>query len=283
MPVLPSGLDPATVRVVFLDLDGTILHESRPIPSAGPAIARLRATGVQVVIATGRMFTSARRMARELDLDGLIVCYQGAVIGSIDDGVVLRHDPLETGVAVRILAAVGERRHQALAMVDEAVYVARDGEIPRRYARSSGVPYEVVGDLASWLDRPPTKLVVMGETWEMDELRDELQASHGHEAFIAKSLPHYLEIAAPGIDKGHGAAVVCDLLGVARTETVAFGDGENDMELIEFAGTGAALRGGFGPLIERADWVVPSLLDDGVPRALDLISAARTGRQRSEG
>jgi len=57
---LPPGLDPRGLRAAFLDLDGTILHQAVPVPTARGAIERLQATGVQCVIATGRMLTSAR-------------------------------------------------------------------------------------------------------------------------------------------------------------------------------------------------------------------------------
>ena len=62
----------------------------------------------------------------------------------------------------------------------------------------------------------------------------DLLPRYGQRAFIAKSLPYYLEMAAPGVSKATGSAHVCELLGIAPEECIAFGDGENDIELIEW-------------------------------------------------
>ena len=134
---------------------------------------------------------------------------------------------------------------------------------------------DLVGDLVAWLDQPVTKLVVSGDPARMDALRDELVPRFGDRAFIAKSLPFYLEVAAPGVHKGVGCEVVADLLGIDRARCVAIGDGENDLELIDWAGFGIAVGGGHPALEARADWIAPSIDDDGVPRVLQAIAEAR--------
>ena len=61
--------------------------------------------------------------------------------------------------------------------------------------------------------------------------------------FISKSLPYFLEFASPEVTKGSGLAFLAEHLGFARERTVAFGDGENDVELLEWAAYGVAVRG----------------------------------------
>src|SRR4051795_1922228 len=103
--MLPPGLDPAKLRAAFLDLDGTVLHEAKPLPTAAPAIARLQATGVQCIIATGRMLTSALNVAAQLGISSPVVCYQGAMVGSAE-GEILRHDPLDVPTARELLIEI---------------------------------------------------------------------------------------------------------------------------------------------------------------------------------
>ena len=275
--MLPRGLDPGAVRAVFLDLDGTVLHESRPSDAVAPAIARLQATGVRCVIATGRMFTSARRIAAQLGVEGPLVCYQGAVVGDPATGELLRHEPLARATASRLITAIHDAGYQPIAFIDETVYVAVESETARLYSRGAGVPYRVVGDLARWLPDDVTKLVTAGDPHEMDALRDDLVGRFGESAFIAKSLPHYLEAAAPGVSKASGGDLICELLGITAAECIAFGDGENDVEMLAWAGYSVAVAGGHPPLLEAADWVCPPLADDGVPRALEAIAVARGG------
>jgi hypothetical protein len=272
---LPPGLDPASVRAVFLDLDGTVLQRAQASPAVAPAIGRLQATGVTCVIATGRMLTSARRYAAQFEVTAPLVCYQGAMIGDPGTGDVLRHDPLPRETARDLVGAIRSAGYDPLAFVDEAVYVSAESEVARQYSQSAGVPYEVVGDLERWIPAPVTKLVTAGEPSEMDALRDALLPDFGTRAFIAKSLPYYLEAAAPGVSKASGAAYVCTLLGIEAGDCVAIGDGENDIELLDWAGYAIGVEGGHPPLLEQADYVCPPVAEDGVPRTLEAVAAAR--------
>jgi hypothetical protein len=272
---VPPGLDPASVHAVFLDLDGTVLERARASAAVAPAIARLQASGVQCVIATGRMLTSARRYAAQFGITAPLVCYQGAMIGDPQTGDVLRHEPIPRDTARELVGAIRDAGHDPLAFVDEGVYVSVESEIARQYSISAGVPYEVVGDLASWIPAPVTKLVTAGEPAQMDALREALLPEFGARAFIAKSLPYYLEAAAPGVSKASGAAYVCTMLGFEAERCVAIGDGENDIELLHWAGYAIGVAGGHGPLLEQADWVCPPVSEDGVPRTLEAIAEAR--------
>ena len=113
------------------------------------------------------------------------------------------------------------------------------GDVRRRHARLEA---HAVGDLLAWLDRPTTKIVVVGEPEGLDRLQDELRARFDGRAFIAKSLPIFLELALPGREQGRLRSSSC-ATGSASTRptVVAFGDGANDVELLETAGPG---RGG---------------------------------------
>jgi Cof subfamily protein (haloacid dehalogenase superfamily) len=265
------------VRAVFLDLDGTIVNMSRAVPAAAPAIARLEATGVRCLIATGRMFVSSRRFAEELGVAGPIVCYQGALIGE-PDGTILEHHPLEPAAAREIVAAVVEEGFHVNVFIEDRFYVAEENEEARRYASGAGVPINVVGDLAAWIAEPVTKIVISDrDTAKLDALKERLLPRFGERAFIAKSLAWFLEIAAPGVSKAHGCERVTELLGLTADDCMAFGDGENDIEMLEWAGTGVAVEDGFPELVEKADWHVPPLVQDGVPRALEALAAARGG------
>ena len=86
---------------------------------------------------------------------------------------------------------------------------------------------------------------------------------------ISKSLPYFLEFAHPDVSKGSGLAFVADRLGFRPEETVACGDGENDRELLDWAGFGVAVANAHEDVLMRADLVVPSVQDEGVADLLD--------------
>jgi Cof subfamily protein (haloacid dehalogenase superfamily) len=264
------------VRAVVVDLDGTVLDRTfHPSPRTVKAIALTRAAGMHVLVATGRMFVSARRIAAELGVDDPLVCYQGALVGDPRTGEILFHKPLDVELARELLRALGPWSRTTNVYLDDELYVTELNDAARHYAQTAGVEAHVVGDLAAWLPGPTTKLVTVGDPVLLDGERDRLQAAFGDRAFIAKSLPEFLEIAAPGVSKAASVSLVGRRLGFGAAETIAFGDGENDRELLEWAGLGVAVEGGDPGLAQRADWKVPSVHDDGVARFLESLVAAR--------
>ena len=274
---LPPGLDPRAVRAVAMDLDGTVLDETfQPSQRTTDAIALAEATGIACLIATGRMFVSARRVAGRLGIRRPIVCYQGAMVADPTDGSILVHRPIEAPLAREILSAMPEEHaRRSNLYVDDELYVWEENEATVRYSQVAGVPMHVVGDTTKWLERPTTKIVTVGTPETMDVLRDAMQPLFGSRAFVAKSLPYFLEFSAPGVSKASGLALVADLLGFTAEQAIAVGDAENDREMLEWASLGVAVANADERLIGEADAVIPSVHDDGVAQLLEALAAAR--------
>ncbi len=91
--------------------------------------------------------------------------------------------------------------------------------------------------------------------------------------FIAKSLPFFLELAHPDVSKGVGLQFVADRLGFTRGQTVAFGDGENDLELVDWAGYAVAVENAHPVVKARADFVCPSAEEEGVAQVIEAFLA----------
>jgi Cof subfamily protein (haloacid dehalogenase superfamily) len=275
---LPPGLDPRAVRAVAMDLDGTVLDETfQPSQRTTAAIALAEATGIACLIATGRMFISARRVAEKLGIRRPIVCYQGAMVADPTDGEILVHRPIEAPLAREILSAMPEEHaRRSNLYVDDELYVWEENAATLRYSQVAGVPMHIVGDTTKWLERPTTKIVTVGTPETMDVLRDQMQPIFSSRAFVAKSLPYFLEFAAPGVSKASGLALVADLLGFTAEQAIAVGDAENDREMLEWASLGIAVANADERLIGEADAVIPSVHDDGVAQLLEALAAART-------
>jgi Cof subfamily protein (haloacid dehalogenase superfamily) len=274
---LPPGLDARAVRAVAMDLDGTVLDETfQPSQRTAAAIVLAEAAGIACLIATGRMFVSARRVADQLGIRRPLICYQGALVGDPVTGEVLVHRPIEAPLAREILRAMPEEHaRRSNLYVDDELYVWEENEATLRYSQVAGVPMHVVGNTAEWLERPTTKIVTVGTAETMDVLRDQMQPRFGSRAFVAKSLPYFLEFAAPGVSKASGLALVADLLGFTAEGAVAVGDAENDREMLEWVGCGLAVANADERLLGEADAVIPSVHDDGVAQLLEALAAAR--------
>ena len=120
--------------------------------------------------------------------------------------------------------------------VDDELYVAEITPEARRYADFQHLELHPVGDLLEWLDRPPTKLVVVGDPDALDGLEQRMLERFDGRLYISKSLPYFLEFASPDVTKAAGLEFLAEHVGFTRERTVAFGDGENDIELVDWAG-----------------------------------------------
>jgi Cof subfamily protein (haloacid dehalogenase superfamily) len=221
------------------------------------------------------MFVSAVVYARQAGIREPLVCYQGAAVVEPDTGTFLLHEPIPLELAREAIGAVEAEGFALNCYVDDELYVAEMNENVRSYAGFQSLPVTEVGDLLGWLERPPTKLVVVDEPEALDPLKLRLLARFGDRLFIAKSLPHFLELASPSISKGSGLAFVAEHLGFTAAQTVAIGDGENDLELLGWAGFGVAVDNADDGLKARADWICPSVDDDGVARVIEAFLDSR--------
>jgi len=238
-------------------------------PRTRRALERTRAAGAHVVVVTGRMFRAVRPYLEQAGLDDLVVCYQGAVVADPSSGEWLLHVPVPLPEAREAMDAVIAADFHLNCYLDDLLYVAEVTPEARRYADFQHLEIHAVGDLRAWLDDDPTKLVAVGDPAALDKLEAELKPRFEGRLFISKSLPFFLEFAHPDVSKGSGLEFVADRLGFHREETVACGDGENDRELLDWAGFGVAVANAHEDVLARADLVVPSVGEEGVAALLE--------------
>jgi Cof subfamily protein (haloacid dehalogenase superfamily) len=215
------------------------------------------------------MFQSVRGYALEAGIEDPVVCYQGAVVAEPVSGRWLRHVPIPLELARETIAAVNDEGFGLNCYVDDELYVAEITPEARRYADFQHLELHPVGNLLEWLDRPPTKLVVIGDPDALDGLKQKVLEQFAGRLYIAKSLPYFLEFASPDVTKAAGLAFLAEQNGFTRKRTVAFGDGENDIELVDWAGYGVAVENAHDLVKEVADFICPSVDEEGVAQVLE--------------
>ena len=224
-----------------------------------------------MIVATGRMFRSARPYVLAAGITEPLVCYQGALVA---DPVGRRVPPPRADAGGR--SARGDRAAPArpgitvLCYVDDELYVAHETPESDAYAGFQHLEVHEVGDLSDWLTSVPTKLVTVGDPEALDALEVELKAHFGARLYISKSLPHFLEFASPAVTKARGPLVRRRAARVfAASGPLRFGDGENDLELLGWAGYGVAVANADKRLRAIADWVCPPVHEEGVAQVLE--------------
>ena len=221
------------------------------------------------MIATGPMFKSIRPYLEEAGIDDPVVCYQGAAVVDPRSGEFLRHEPIPLALAQEAVDVLTAEPFHLNCYVDDDLYVAAVTPEARSYADFQNLPIHEVGDLRDWLDRPPTKLVSVGEPHALDGLEARMKARFDGRLYISKSLPYFLEFASPEVTKASGLQFVAEHLGFAPERTLAFGDGENDVELLQWAGYAVAVENAHRRVLDVADLVCPPPEAEGVAAVIE--------------
>lgn len=261
--------------LVACDLDGTLLSPDLQFPPGlREALDALRSSGSVVVVCTGRMFRSARRMAARLGLQqGLIVCYQGAMVADLESGEPLLHERIDGELAAEVVRHVRDLGRHLNAYVDDELFVEEMDDWARRYADYAEVAIERTEDLEALVRaRHPTKFVVLSDAEDVDALLPRLQEHWRGRLYVVRSQPTYIEIAAPGVSKSRALKWVCERLGARRERTVACGDGHNDIDMLRWAGLGVAVAEAAHEVREAAGLVV---CRDELPGLLARLAALR--------
>jgi Cof subfamily protein (haloacid dehalogenase superfamily) len=217
------------------------------------------------------MFRSVRPYLEAAGVDDPVVCYQGAVVAEPGSGRFLRHEPIPLELAREAIGAVEEEGFGLNCYVDDQLYVASETPEARRYAEFQHIPIQTVGPLLDWLTEPPTKLVTIGEPRVLDGLEERLKARFDGRLYISKSLPYFLELASPDVTKASGMDFVAKHVGFSPERTVAFGDGENDVELLEWAGYSVAVANAHERVLAAADFVCPPVNEEGVAQVIEVL------------
>ena len=258
-----------SIKLIAMDIDDTLITDELVITEACQgAIAAARAKGVRVVLATGRMLSSAIPYARQLGLTEPLICYNGALIQPPSGGAPLFHHPVPLDLA-REIVTIGEAANLHVNIyLDDRMYIAEFNEYTRFYLAVGGIEAYPVGDLLAFMDRPPTKLLYVCEPeiaakWHVD-LREQYRGRL--EVYVSK--PQYVEFTALGISKGSAIKELAEMYGLGPEEVMTIGDSFNDIPMLEYAGIGVAVANAPAEVQAKADYVTLSNEEDGVAEAI---------------
>ena len=249
-------------------MDGTVLRRDLTITEATvKAVRALRERGVRLVVATGRRFEGACEHAERLgsEDEDPVICYGGSMVRRIN-GETLLHRTLPKDVSVEVLEWAAERELHARVFVDGRIIVSPETPAAVRYLRSREPDVEVVESPAAWLlngGENPTKLVIVDRPDRVPGWLGEAQRAFSG-LFVTRSLPHYVEVGGREGTKSEGLKFLCERWRIDPARTLAFGDAENDIDMLAFAGLGVAVGGMSEEVRAAADAVAPPVDEDGV-------------------
>jgi Cof subfamily protein (haloacid dehalogenase superfamily) len=252
------------------DLDGTVLRRNLRITQGTvTALQSLRERGMRLVVATGRRFEEAREYAGRLgfaDQDPLI-CYGGSMVRRIN-GETLLHRKLPGSLSIEVLEWAAARDLHARVFLDGRIISSPDTPAAldhlRRYAEPGVSVVDSPADRLREGTEEPTKLVIVDRPDDIRGWLGEAQTAFAGRLFVTRSLPHYVEIGSLQGTKESALGFLCERWGIEPGRVLAFGDADNDIDMLRFAGHGVAVGGMTGEVRQAADRVVPGVDEDGV-------------------
>jgi Cof subfamily protein (haloacid dehalogenase superfamily) len=245
-------------KAVFFDVDGTLVsYSTNPghIPEqTREALELLKARGHVVALATGRSLATAGWYMRELGIDSAVLCSGAHVLLDWETVCTARIDQQAAESIARQCSALG---CAVFACTDRYMYAYNESEETRRFV----LEHSILGDVMRPLDE-------MRDVCMFNIYGDPLPPQDIFRGVDVTYESYGIELRPPGVSKATGIRALAERCGVPMRDTVAFGDGNNDVLMLKAAGTGIAVGNGCDTIKQAADIVAEPIDDGGIFKAL---------------
>jgi len=259
-------------NIAFLDLDGTLLDPHGKISGrTRAALEDLQKRGVLIVLASGRPPRMVRPLQRELGIAGPAICYNGALISATPEGGVLWERPMTKETAVKVLAFL--RRHGIKDILcekgDTLSGELSDAMLAKARRENWGFSQDLQLPLS--LAMGAHKILAAVTPARQAALAGEIRAHLTGQVATVTSMTGdvWLEILSTGAGKANAAAEISRITGIDMARTLAFGDGENDAELLAKVGLGVAMANGDPRAVAAAKMTAPPNNEDGLAQVIE--------------
>ncbi|MFK2824851.1 Cof-type HAD-IIB family hydrolase [Bacillus sp. B190/17] len=248
-------------KIVFFDIDGTLLDHNKQLPpKTKEAVRLLRDNGVYTAIATGRAPFMFEDLREELDIHSF-VSFNGQYV--VFEGEVIYVNPLAAEALDRLKQYADQSGHPLVYMTEKVMKANCSGDTYIEESISSlKFPYPKVSP-QFYKENDLYQTLVFCEESEESPYREQFP-----EFSFIRWHPYSLDILPAGGSKAEGIKKMMERLRFETAEVYAFGDGLNDIEMLELAGTGVAMGNALPPVKEIADMVTVDVDEDGIYLAL---------------
>ena len=261
------------IKLVAVDIDGTLLNSKREITEdVRQAVSAAKAAGIKVVIATGRPIAGVEQLLYDLNLKDagdLVITFNGGLVQDTATGQDILKEALSyyDYLDIELLSRkIGAHMH---AITKTGIYTANRniGKYTIHEASLVDMPvfYRTPDEMKN---KEIIKIMMIDEPEILDSAIERIPAEY-HERFtIVKSTPYYLEIIPKTVSKGQAVLHLAEKLGLAKEETMAIGDEENDRAMLEVVGNPVVMANGNPELKKIAKYITTSNDESGVAYAI---------------
>ena len=257
--------------LVAFDLDDTLLRPTHEMSDrTRDALIALQARGVRICLASGRMLRNMRKVIDVLPFSCSVVSFNGALVHAALGQEPLFQSQVPAALSAKVIDWAFERDLHLHFYEGERLFTNREDDWKAHvYREQTGAYLEYDADFSRLRQHSPVKLLVADEPARIESLLLEGRERFGHELFVTRSRPIYLEFLSPGVDKGRGLAELCKYLQIPMDRVAAFGDAYNDTEMLASVGHAVVMENGVDVAKALASEVCPSNEEDGVAQTLE--------------
>lgn len=262
------------IRLIALDMDDTLLNEHSQItPRTMKALKDAMATGCRICLSSGRMLEAMLPTAEAIGVNAPMLLYNGSLIYDYRTDETIYSPQIQYDVAMKIAETARDLGVYIQVYPGKGYYCDYINDYTRAYANSIRVePIEVKMPITEWMKQHPSgmqKMLVIDTPEGATRAQMALREAVPHGACFLKSKAHYIEIVPENVDKGKSLEKLGEHLGLAREEIMAFGDGQNDVAMLEYAGFGYAMANSCKEALACTDLIAPPNTEDGVAQVIE--------------
>jgi Cof subfamily protein (haloacid dehalogenase superfamily) len=266
---IPPGAS-ALIRLVAIDLDGTLLNDKKEISGqTAAALHSLPASGVKVIIASARPPRSVRQIYRQLRLDTWQINYNGALIWDEPASRAVFHQPM-SGALARAIIDLARDQDDAFLASCEILDKWFTDRIEKNHTTETSRLFQpdVIAPLDQFCNQPVTKVLLHGNPKAIDQLELTLARDFAGKITIVRTEPQLLQITYKNVSKAAALKMIARHYNVPLEQIMAIGDAPNDLEMLELSGVAVAMDNAHPSIRRAAHWIAPSNNDHGVHAAL---------------
>lgn len=284
------------IQMIVMDMDGTLLtSENKISPKTKELLLRVQQQGVRLVLASGRSYCKLLEYAKELCMDaygGYLLEVNGLILYDLASGK--RHIRKQMGriEMEELFTYFRQWDVEFMAQFDDGLYdynpesiIKEKAEYRRIHNLGEDYPwtggafalladnrkgYPNIHYIDTWeeIDRRINKVSIAYHADVMAEVSAQAKRDLKDRYWLGLTTPKWLELMPLGITKGSGLQALVDILGISMRDVMAFGDGENDIEMLQAAGIGIAMGNAMAEVKAAADEETDSNNDEGIFKAL---------------
>lgn len=260
-------------KIIFLDLDGTLTNDEKKVtPLTQKALLEMQKAGHIVVLASGRPTPGILPVAKAVELEkfgGYIMAFNGGKIINAKTNEVVFEQVLDRKYISPLLKYAKENDIGLITYDDKRIIV---GTRMDKYIETESfinkIPvYET--DMEEYVTYNPNKLLMTAPPEIATKHEQILAGKYKNQLSISRSADYFIEIMPKGIDKAASIEVLINKLKIRKENTIACGDGYNDISMVKYAGIGVAMENAVDEVKQVADYVTDSNNEDGIAKVVE--------------